>query len=327
MYSLITGNEGKYLVSSYATTEFETSILETGSIKNLGNGNYFISRFFYRIWKYCLKNHHVKEMFIRIVRLFLFQTQNLIVVLMGPKFQRCFPYFFRNGIKAIYLFDAWPRYYSYITRFINDFSVDYVFISSSQSATVLNNLIEGNKVYWLPEGIRSGDYKYYNPDEKENDVISFGRLYKSYHQKIKHPLLKGDYKYIFSEDGQLIFPDKNSLVEGLARSKISICFPRNITHPESAGEIETMTIRYLQSMASKCLVLGKAPQEMIDLFGYNPVIEIDMENASAQIINILKNYKDYFDLIEKNYRTVIEKHTWAKRWQSINEIIQDIPNK
>ena len=129
--------------------------------------------------------------------------------------------------------------------------------------------------------------------------------------------------HLFEEKkGQLIFPTEKDLIDGLARTKISICVPSNITHPERAGDIETMTVRYLQSMASKCLVVGHAPQEMVELFGYNPVVEIDMEKPAEQIRDILENFTDYIPLIEKNYIETLANHTWNDRWQQIRAIMQ-----
>ena len=110
-------------------------------------------------------------------------------------------------------------------------------------------------------------------------------------------------------------------MDGLARSRISICVPSNITHPARAGDVETMTIRYLQSMVSKCLVVGYAPKEMIELFGYNPVVEIDMENPADQLLDILNNFVKYTPLIEKNYNSVLKNHTWRQRWTEIADVI------
>ena len=71
-------------------------------------------------------------------------------------------------------------------------------------------------------------------------------------------------------------PDElKDLVAGLANSRVSICFPQSITNPERCGKVETVTLRYFESMASKCLIVGKCPLELRDLFGYNPVIEVD----------------------------------------------------
>ena len=66
-------------------------------------------------------------------------------------------------------------------------------------------------------------------------------------------------------------------------------------------------------MSSKCLIWGKAPQELIELFGYNPVIEVDMNDTQNQLLNLIKDYDSYIPLIEKNYQTVIKNHQWKNR--------------
>jgi hypothetical protein len=81
-----------------------------------------------------------------------------------------------------------------------------------------------------------------------------------------------------------------------------------------------MTNRYLQSMASKCLIVGCLPKEMLELFAYNPVVEIDRNAPIEQLKTILNNYSDYFPLIEKNYETVSKYHTWENRWKQIKNL-------
>ena len=70
--------------------------------------------------------------------------------------------------------------------------------------------------------------------------------------------------------GEIILPTRAAFIDGLAPSKVSVCFPCNVTHPQRCGDTETMTQRYLQSMASKCLIIGHAPAEMTALFGLQP---------------------------------------------------------
>ena len=89
-------------------------------------------------------------------------------------------------------------------------------------------------------------------------------------------------------------------------------------------------MRYLQSMASKCLILGHAPAEMIKLFGYNPVIEIDWDHAEEQIEDILQHFHLHIPLIERNYKAVLANHTWVHRFHQIKKILsgqQDIQQK
>lgn len=74
-------------------------------------------------------------------------------------------------------------------------------------------------------------------------------------------------------------------------------------------------------MASKCLIVGKVPHDMLHLFDYNPIVEIDEENPVAQIEAILANFDTYIPLIEKNYETVKNSHNWDNRVSQIENFI------
>lgn len=322
-FNLITGNEGKFRLSEDIIVEFEKAIFNDKNVQPANKSSYYISRLFFRIWKFVLIKPFLLGLFTGLCRLFQKRPKNYLAVLMGPRFPKCFPHFFAKGQKAVYMFDAWPAYHKYIIRFITDFNVDFLFVSSKQSAETINKLIGKNKVFWVPEGVDPNEYKYYPSSEKNIDILSFGRNYQLFHEKIADTLLSQKINYKFPVEGKMVFADRESFIDGLARTKITVCFPTSITHSERAGNIETMTNRYLQSMASKCLVLGKAPAEMITLFGYNPVVEVDMNDPANQVIEILTNFENYTELIEKNYETVVGTHTWRNRWESVSTIIAE----
>jgi hypothetical protein len=113
--------------------------------------------------------------------------------------------------------------------------------------------------------------------------------------------------------GMSVFPGKTGFVEGLGRSRISICFPCSETNPERAVTVETVTHRYFESIASKCLILGHAPKELIDLFGYNPVIEVAWGSEFEQIRSLLNNIATYQEFVERNYERLLEVGTWESR--------------
>lgn len=226
--------------------------------------------------------------------------------------------------RSIYLFDGWPSKLDRIMDFFRYFKLDHLFVSASQSATVLGSKLGFDKVHWVPEGVNPEEYKQYAFEDKTIDVLALGRKYDLYHDAIVDHLRESKKVYLYEKvKGQIIFPTREGFFEGLARSKISICVPCNITHPERSGNLEHMTNRYLQSMVSKCLIVGHAPKEMIELFGYNPVIEIDMEQPALQLKALLKNYADYRPLIEKNYQNVVQYHSWENRWKQIKEILKN----
>jgi hypothetical protein len=253
------------------------------------------------------------------------KSPEMFAILMGPNFRKTLPRYLAEGHKSAYLFDAWPRTHEKICRFAEACALEHLFVSSSQAAAALNLLLRSIrcKCHWVPEGITPGDYFLAFTPERDIDVLQLGRRFEKYHQMIAPALEKQGKNYLHERvSGSVIFPTRLDYVEGLARTKISICAPLAITHPERAGGIETMTVRYLQSMLSKCLLVGHAPAEMIQLFGYNPLIEIDYANPAGQLLDILDHMDQYQPLIEKNYRAVREHHTWLKRWEQIRIILR-----
>ena len=244
--------------------------------------------------------------------------------LMGGDFVKFYPYAFLNRKKRyVYFFDAWTKDQPALVDFIRECKIDRVFVSASQAATELNEKLGRALASWIPEGIDISEYKQLPYNQRDIDVVQIGRKDDWFHEQILPLFDETDKVYLYEKTkGTIIFPTRKEFIDGLARSKISVCFPSNITHPDRAGMIETMTNRYLQSIASKCLIVGHAPQEMIELFGYNPVVEIDRNAPREQLKTILDHYFDYIPLIEKNYEMVSKHHTWKNRWEQIKNLIK-----
>jgi len=183
------------------------------------------------------------------------------------------------------------------------------------------------KSVWLPEATDPFDYcptkSWY---ERDIDVLELGRQNRSFHEQLLDPLAKANRQHLFEKaEGEIIFPDRTSFLDGLSRSKMSICFPCSQTHPERCGLVETVTHRYFESMASKCLVAGHAPQELIDLFGYNPVIEIQEGHEVEQIESSLTDPNGFQQLVDRNYRRLLEIGTWKTRIATLLDIVRDFP--
>jgi hypothetical protein len=226
----------------------------------------------------------------------------------------------------IYMYDVWPRFQRWIFPLLDVFNITYVFFSSRQVYEDYVRKSPNNKckAMWLPEALNADEYQFREPGQRGIDVLEFGRNYEAYHHLITATLQQQGKKHVFKVPGQpILFEGKQAFTEALAQSKIVICIPSDITHPERAEYISTMTLRYLQAMASKCLIVGIMPSDMEAAFGYNPIVEIDMDNAAAQIIAVLDNYNAYRPLIEKNYQEVKAKHQWTNRWEVIREKIEE----
>jgi hypothetical protein len=314
-----------YHVSYITVEEFENEILNDSKIeagKTQGRVLFEIVIAYVRLLNFINRKTNSKIKPYLFKKLYNKKKDDLFFVCMGLDTQRCLPEILSFGKKYIYIFDAWESEHKKILDWTEYWGINMAFVSSSQAAKMLSSYGSKCNFVWVPEGIKLKMYKYKPYSERDVDVLQLGRRYEKLHVLIADQLNKANKTYLYQEqDGKIIFPSTNDLIDGLSRTKISICYPKSITHPESAGQIETMTNRYLQSIVSKCLIVGHAPKEMIELFGYNPVIELDIQNPYLQIEEILNNYFQYTALIEKNYLTVVNNHTWGNRWELIKSVI------
>jgi hypothetical protein len=316
-----------YHVSLDTVEEFERIILLDTSVSFVNETHKKISKAIFHLLKlFIRKSTHKKS----ISDLSSKSSQQklsptLFAVLMGPDFSKCLPYFLFAKNKNLYIFDAWPSNQQLIIKYLNHFKIKNVFFTSSQATEIIQKQVSNTTCHWVPEGVLPESYKNFLYKDKTIDVLALGRKYDTYHQQIVGCLERNNKEYLYEKKkGNIIFPTRDGFVEGLAQSKISICVPSSITHPERSGNIEVITQRYLQSMVSKCIILGHAPKELITLFGYNPIVEIDYKNPEGQVLGILENYSDYHSLVEKNYEMVLKNHTWQNRWDSIKQILNTV---
>jgi hypothetical protein len=222
-----------------------------------------------------------------------------------------------------YCFDCWPDRYDRWTSFFKRHRVRIAFFSARQSAQHFAQLLPKMTSVWLPEATDPSEYIPSKPwSERDIDVLELGRKYDAFHDKIAGPLAQTNRTHLFERvRGNVIFPKRADFIEGMARSKISICFPSSQTHPERSGSVETVTHRYFESIASKCIIVGHAPQELIDLFGYNPVVEVRAEHEFEDIDFLLNNLHMYQELVDRNYQRLLEVGTFTARVATIVDIL------
>ena len=93
-----------------------------------------------------------------------------------------------------------------------------------------------------------------------------------------------------------------------------------MTQPEIAGDIETLTQRYWECMFSRMVMVGHAPQELIDFIGDNPVIELtDKISPEELIANVIEYIEDYQYLVDKNRETAERLGSWDVRMKWLME--------
>lgn len=219
-----------------------------------------------------------------------------------------------------YAFDCWPYRYDEWERFFRRHDVKVAFFSARHSFAHFSERLKGTTCLWMPEACDAESYRPGKPlAERSVAVLEFGRRKQDYHDHIRPSLAAHGHRHEFMA-GEAT---RERLIELLADSKISICFPRTMTWTNFPAGMETLTVRYFEVMASGGLVVGRCPQELHDLFGYNPVIEADLERPCEQLESLLRSIGDYQPLVDRNYATLMRVGTWERRAAEILAVLRE----
>ena len=230
-----------------------------------------------------------------------------------------FPDYARYEIIPL-VWDCWPCYIDKISSWFKKHHVRTAIFTSSQVAVLMQERFPQMSIMYCPEGIDTSKYSAGRPlAERGVDLLEFGRSNKrvlktALPESLNHVCTKVNGSYRYTND---------QLHELLGDAKVTIALPRSITQPERAGNIETLTQRYWENMLSRIVMLGHAPQELINLVGYNPVIELDYEHPNEQIVDVVAHIEDYQGLVDKNRMVALEFGEWTCR---ISKIMQFLNN-
>ena len=211
------------------------------------------------------------------------------------------------------VWDCWPCYFEKMCNWIKKHHVRTAIFTSSQTAVRIQERFSDLNVMYCPEAV---DTSLYGEGEllkeRKIDVLEFGR-----NVNVNLNDNKDGVRYVCTKvNGKFIF-NNEQLYDAMGNAKITIALPRSMTQPEVAGDIETLTQRYWENMLSRMVMVGHAPKELIDLIGYNPVIEMDMEHVTEQILDILAHIEGYQELVDKNRETALRLGDWMLRMKEI----------
>ncbi|MCI6160838.1 MAG: hypothetical protein MR681_05840 [Prevotella sp.] len=240
-----------------------------------------------------------------------------------------FPYYGLYEIIPV-LWDVWPSSWDRMYENFQVFDIKTVFVTSSQMAKKICSETKVN-AYWIPEGLNVDLYiKGDALINRQHDIFEMGRQMPRFHVVLEKMLNKGLIKGLASSnihpDGTLndrrVAYTNAELYHLMADSKIMVCFPQCDTNPQRAGNIETLTQRYWEAMLSRCLMIGRAPQELTVLIGYDPVVTVDWEEPEIQLSEILNHIEDYQSLVDHNYQVARQKASWNSRIDKIKNILK-----
>jgi hypothetical protein len=249
----------------------------------------------------------------------------ILVPMMGLQESLLFPWVYSTEIIPV-VFDCLPGQFTAWERLFRRSRIERAYFTASLVADHFRALMPQGHWRWLPEAIELGGY---TPEvaweDRSIDVLEFGRRYARFHDAVRSGLERGSIQHVYERKrGELVFATREDFVGGLARCRISVCFPQSQTHPERFGQIETLTQRYLESMASGCLILGSCPEELKRLFGYDPVVAVDWNDPVGQVTQLLSEPDRHHGLRRRNLEAVRACGSWDRR---AYELLSDLASR
>ena len=254
-----------------------------------------------------------------------------VAVLMWPNDGRFFPFAYFGNVVP-YIFDCWPPDYPRWESLFRRNRTRIAFFSARGSAEHFGRRFPAMSAYWLPEACDPLDYDASKPlAERTIDVLELGRKYKPFHDPVRAMLPDAGLRHLFSPDGTRtpIFDGAAALRAGLGDTRISVCFPKSMTHPGDGSRgpgtsgLETVTLRYFEGMASKCVIVGHCPAELEEIFGYNPIVQYDPSDPAGQVREILGSIEQYQARVDGNEQRLHEVGTWDTRVDAMLTILEE----
>lgn len=213
-----------------------------------------------------------------------------------------------------FIWDCWPKYFEMTCDWIQRHRVKTAIFTSSHTAEKMSVRFPEMNIRYVPEGVDTKEYKEGEQlKQRKNPLYEIGDGRRCF-IKTQYP---EEYERLSKLPVKGLLPDRKSFIEALCDAQVTVTFPRCDMMPEETGGIETLTQRYWEAMLTRSVIVGRAPKELIDLIGYNPVIDLDRQNPIEQIENILLHIEDFQPLVDKNRETALQMGDWKKRMREI----------
>ncbi|MCA1661547.1 MAG: hypothetical protein LC648_05090 [Novosphingobium sp.] len=293
---------GAFEHPSYQPIEGIERALERLGVPRTRNASYLE-----RVWSRVIIRFDLTRFYGRLSR-----TVHFVVVMNLPA-RRFYPQGWWAESVA-YCLDCWSPRYDEWERFLRRNRVRIAFFNARDPAREMARRLPGQAIAYLPEAVDPGDYRPDRPlRERGIDLLEYGRLWGSYHARIApHCRAKG-HAHRYRTGDELMFPTLAELRAALADARLVVSVPQTISHPDHAGTTETMPMRFLEVIASGALPFGRCPKDMLELFGYNPVIEIDDAEPERQLDRVLGEIESYEELRLRNLETLRRVASWDGR--------------
>lgn len=231
-----------------------------------------------------------------------------------------FPYYATHEVIPMF-WDCWPTYYDKVERWLKKHDVKMALFTSLQEMKEMKKRLPQIKMLHCPEAVNTSLYSEGKElKHRSIDLLEFGRS----NDKVFRTEFPPNVNHIATKVGNKFIFDNKQLYETMGDAKITICLPKSMTHPQIAEGVETLTQRYWEAMLSRMLIVGHCPKELSDLIGYNPCIELDINNSNEQILDILTHIEEYQEQVNRNRNFALQLGDWTLRMKIVLQEIEKI---
>ena len=212
-----------------------------------------------------------------------------------------------------FIWDCWPSMYDRIEKWFYKHNIRTAIFTSSITAEEIRQRCPDVNILHVTEGIDTSVYHAGGSLVKRSiDFLEYGSKQRNLFEK---PLEGINHVNSTSIITQMMTWD--DLLNTMSDAKVTLALPRCDIDQEVTGGVETLTQRFWEGMLSRSVLVGRAPKELTDLIGYNPVITLDRQNAEEQIKDIIAHIDDYQVLVDKNREVALTMAPWNIRIKKI----------
>ena len=222
-----------------------------------------------------------------------------------------------------FIWDCWPSMYDRIEKWFYKHNIRTAIFTSSITAEEIRLRCPNVNILHITEGIDTSVYHAGGSLVRRSiDFLEYGSKQRNLFDK---PLEGINHVNSTSIITQMMTWD--DLLNTMSDAKVTLALPRCDIDQEVTGGVETLTQRFWEGMLSRSVLVGRAPKELTDLIGYNPVITLDRQNAEEQIKDIIAHIDDFQSLVDKNREVALTMAPWNIRIKKIMNWLTELGYK
>lgn len=222
-----------------------------------------------------------------------------------------------------FIWDCWPSMYDRIEKWFYKHNIRTAIFTSSITAEEIRQRCPNVNILHITEGIDTSVYHAGGSLVRRSiDFLEYGSKQRNIFEKPLEGINHVNSTSIITK--MMTWDD---LLNTMSDAKVTLALPRCDIDQEVTGGVETLTQRFWEGMLSRSVLVGRAPKELTDLIGYNPVITLDRQNAEEQIKDIIAHIDDFQSLVDKNREVALTMAPWNIRIKKIMNWLTELGYK